>query len=342
MTKEQEQLKDRIGEYLIPRIDQGFLFDELSDKYLEKAGVLHILKDVPVPIRISDMSGMTTVTIARNMAYVMGCDINFRYRQNYIDYIVHTFSKDFVKPLINEGVELAASEKYEEACILFRAALMIDTENRDALYCYGRACKDAYENGSGEEYIGRFKAESLEAFERLTLQDPDFDMGFYFLGFGYVNLGLYIKAKLTWDRFMELSSQGELRAEVRGLLDKLDEPCKIEEGYNAVLSGRFEEGIAILSDYEEDSRFNTWWPLWYYLGMAYKGLEEYQDAEERFRRVLQYSPSNVDTMKELAEIYEIWGDTEKVEKYRNKIKIVNANAELDREEKRAQEMPGLS
>ena len=33
---------------------------------------------------------------------------------------------------------------------------------------------------------------------------------------------------------------------------------------------------------------------------------------------------------------------EKVEKYRNKIKIVNANAELDREEKRAQEMPGLS
>ena len=77
-------------------------------------------------------------------------------------------------------------------------ALFVDPDSADALYCYGRACRDAYEKGEGEEYVGRFKAESLEAFEKLTLKKPDFDMGFYFLGYGYLNLGLYVKAKLTW------------------------------------------------------------------------------------------------------------------------------------------------
>ena len=341
MNQEKER-KDRIGEYLIQHIDKEFLFDELSDSYLERAGIADILKGVPVPVRKTELSSMSTVSLARNMAYVIGCDINFRYRENYLAYILRNFTAEIAKPLINEGVEMASKEQYEDACAIFRAALMIRPGDRDALYCYGRACKDAYENGTGEEYVGRFKAESLEAFERLTLEHPDYDMGFYFLGFAYVNLGLYIKSKLTWERFLELSENGELRAEVRDLTDRLAEPCRIEEGYNAVLAGRQEEGIAILSDYEEDPRFNTWWPLWYYLGMAYQGLEEPEEAESRFLKVLQYSPSNTDAMEELVKLYEASGNEEKAEKYRKKILLVRENAEKDRQERTEAMMPGLS
>lgn len=337
----EERLQDRIGEYLIPRVDE-YVFDELSDNYLAKAGITDILKEVPIPIKKTEMTGLSTLTIAKNMAFIIGCDINFRYRDNYIEYIKRTFTNEFAKPLLNEGVDEAASDNYETACVFFRAAILIDPENKDAYYCYGRACKDAYEKGEGEEYIGRFKAESLEAFEKTTLKDTEFDMGFYFLGFAYINLGLYIKAKLTWDEFMNLSGDKDLRKEVSELLEKLVEPCKIEEGYNDVLSGRFQGGIDVLSKYEEDDRFNTWWPLWYYLGTAYKGLEEASRAEECFLKVLQFSPSNIDSMKELVEIYSALGADDKAEKYKNKIEIVKANAELDREEKRAAVMPGLS
>lgn len=336
-----ERLQDRIGEYLIPRVDQ-YVFDELSDNYLAKAGIADILKGVPIPIKKTEMSGLSTLTIAKNMAYIIGCDINFRYRDNYVEYIKRTFTADFAKPLINEGVDEAASDNYEVACVLFRAAILIDPGSKDAFYCYGRACKDAYEKGEGEEYVGRFKAESLEAFEKTTLKAPDFDMGYYFLGFSYVNLGLYVKAKLTWDEFMKLSKEPELRKEISELLDKLVEPCKIEEGYNDVLSGRFQGGIDKLSPYEADERFNKWWPLWYYLGTAYKGLEDGAKAEEHFLKALQFAPSNIDSMTELVELYEASGDEEKAEKYRKKIEIVKANAALDREEKRAAAMPGLS
>ncbi len=330
----EEMRSDRVGEYFISKVKDEFLFDELSDGYLKKAGIFDILSAVPVPIRKSEISqGMTTLNIARNMAYVIGCDINFRYRDNYIAYIKRMFKKDFVLPLLSEGVDYAEKDDYENACIIFRACIQIDPDNKDGFYCYARACKDAYESSEEEEYLGRFKAESLEAFEHLTLMARDFDMGFYFLGFGYLNMGLYIKAKLTWDRFMELSKDDELRKEVKELLEKLREPCRIEEGYNHVLGGRFLEGIETLEAYREDERFNKWWPLWYYLGVAYKDISEPDKAEEAFLKVLNLSPSNVETMKELADLYKALGNTERENKYRRKITIVENNMELDRQEK---------
>ena len=35
---------------------------------------------------------------------------------------------------------------------------------------------------------------------------PDFAMGYYFLGYGYANMGLYTKASLTWESFIELTA----------------------------------------------------------------------------------------------------------------------------------------
>ena len=331
-NKETQQLQDRIGEYLVPHLDQ-FLFDELSENYLAKAEIADILTGVPVPIRKTALSGLSTVALAQNMAFIIGYDINFKYRDNYVAYIIRTFTKDFAKPLINEGIEAAAKSDFDYACICFRGALLIDPDSSDALYCYGRACKDSYETGEGEEYVGRYKAESLEAFEKLTIKSPDFDMGFYFLGYGYLNMGLYVKAKLTWETFLTLTRDKERKEEVQGWLDKLVEPVRIEEGYNDVLAGRLDEGIEILSSYRDDERFNTWWPLWYYLGVAYGQLGESEEAEQCYLRVLKLSPSNLQVMEALEELYRNSGNEQLAEKYHKKMEVVKHNIELDKAEK---------
>ena len=68
-------------------------------------------------------------------------------------------------------------------------------------------------------------------------------------------------------------------------------------------------------------------PLW-------KSPDVYKrQAEAHLREVLKLSPSNVDSMKELVEIYRSLGDEEKAEKYAQKIDIVLANQEKDRAER---------
>lgn len=400
MSKRKE---DRIGCYLLPHVEE-FVFDELSDSYLDRAGIADILMGVPIPIRKTAMTGLTTLDIARNMAFVIGCDPNFDYTENYIAYILRVFGKKFAEGLVGDGVDAAQKNDYDYACIQFRAAMQIDPENVDALYCYGRACKDSYELGEDEEFVGRYKAEALEAFEQVTIRRPDFAEGFYFLGYGYVNLGLYMKAKLTWEEYMRLTEPDvnaagsdeasaapdeapadsdeasaapdeasaaakreqtrKLREEIRMRLDSLKEPVEIEKGYNMVLSGRYAEGIEKLSEYKE-GKFADWWPLWYYLGVAYNQLSEIearsrigsdgsetgeacegdgnivngrdfaQKAAEHFLHVLKLSPSNIETMEELVGLYRRLGDTEKADKYERKIRVVKDNAAQDRAEARA-------
>ena len=129
-----------------------------------------------------------------------------------------------------------------------------------------------------------------------------------------------------------------MKKEIAGWLEKLAEPVKIEEGYNKIISGRFQEGIDILSPYREDPRFNNWWPLWYYLGLAYDELGDDETAKECLLKVLTLSPSNTEVMEALAAIYEAEGDEEKAEKYRHKVKVVKENREAEKVERN----PGLS
>ena len=326
---EPQELQDRIGEFLFPHT-KDYIFDELSENYLKKNNFFDILSNVPVPIRKDDLTNLTNVKIAHNMAVIIGCDINFKFRDSYVEYIKRSFGTDFAKPLINEGIEAASKNDFDYACILFRAALLIDPKSSDALYCYARACKDSYEIGEGEDYVGRYKAEALESFERLTIDKPDFDMGFYFLGYAYLNMGLYFLALIEGD---ESEEKKAMREEIEERLADLEEPVLIETGYNCILSNRFVDGIKILSSYEDSERFKNWWPLWYYLGIAYKNIDDVEKAKESFLKVLKLSPSNIEAMTELVEIYKKTGEKELEEKYANKIKLVKRNIEEERAEK---------
>ena len=326
---------DRIRPYLLPLI-QDFLFSELSLAHLRKTGMEDILYRVPVPIGRSDLNRLTNGKIAHNMALVIGCDTHFPHKEAYITYIRRSFGKAFARMLAGEGAKNAQEGKAEYAAALFRASLLIDSDFTDALYGFARACKDAYDVSDEETYIGNFKAESLCAFERLTLKAPSFDMGFYFLGYAYLNMGLYRKANLTWESFLDLADEEEssdkaaMIAEIREWQGKLKEPVKIETAYNHILAGRYQEGLEGLEAYREDNRFNTWWPLWFYLGCAYEETDRLEEAEDAYKRVLRLAPSHTDTMERLADLYRTMHDPIREKKYRDKIKLVHRNQEEDR------------
>ena len=120
---------------------------------------------------------------------------------------------------------------------------------------------------------------------------------------------------------MKFSKNNKDKKEIRKRIAQIEEPLQIEKGYNEVLAGRYETGIAVLEPFLS-SKFNDWWPLHYYLGIAYEMTGNRAEAVSSLKKVLQLNASHIETMKELLKIYEDEGSKENIKKYSEKIRIV--------------------
>ncbi|MGI6751319.1 MAG: tetratricopeptide repeat protein [Anaerovoracaceae bacterium] len=338
MNNRQNQKKDRLEPYLKKYMNL-FVFDEFTPAYLQREGLEGVMRGVAVPFRSSQFSaflngdGLRITDMIENMVWVLGVDPDFAYLQQYKAYMKHYFKEGLSEGIEAISIKAAEEGDLEKACLLVRGAMAIDSQNMDALYLYAGICRQIYQKAAGEgnvkeipphevgEYIGRFKAESMEAYEELTIGRPDFAPAHYYLGYAYLNMGLYRKAQLTLKDYLKHSSDEETIGEIKDRLKQLEEPIRIEEGCNAISAGKWEEGIQVLEPYLA-SDYRMWWPLHYYLGIAYVRIGMLSDGEERLKDALSLVPSQVDCMEELADIYGMLGDVERENKYRKKIEIL--------------------
>lgn len=328
--------KDRIGRYFRKYLSK-FVFDEFSPKYIENSKAGDLMKGVPIPLRKKDLKifaggeGLTMLTIAENMAWVMGCDPHFKHTKDYVAILERLYNYKLYEGMVKEGRDAAERGDMDNACIHFRAALCMKPDYLHGMYSYARACRAMYLNSGNEEYVGRFKAEAMDYFELTSETHPRFAQAFYYLGYAYLNMGLYVKAEITWKEFIRFSHNGKDKKEIRQRMRQLAEPIEIEQGYNDIMAARYEAGIQRLEKYR-DSKFNTWWPLHYYLGIGYEMTGDIEGSKESFKKVLKLNASHIETMRELIGIYEDEGDKENVNKYEKKIAIVEKGL---REEQKA-------
>lgn len=328
--------KDRIGRYFRKYLSK-FVFDEFSPKYIENSKAGDLMKGVPIPLRKKDLKifaggeGLTMLTIAENMAWVMGCDPHFKHTKDYVAILERLYNYKLYEGMVKEGRDAAERGDMDNACIHFRAALCMKPDYLHGMYSYARACRAMYLNSGNEEYVGRFKAEAMDYFELTSETHPRFAQAFYYLGYAYLNMGLYVKAEITWKEFIRFSHNGKDKKEIRQRMRQLAEPIEIEQGYNDIMAARYEAGVQRLEKYR-DSKFNTWWPLHYYLGIGYEMTGDIEASKESLKKVLKLNASHIETMRELIGIYEDEGDKENVNKYEKKIAIVEKGL---REEQKA-------
>ena len=322
--------KDRIGRYLRKHLKE-FVFDEFSESYMQKAGIADIMKGVPIPLMKGDVEkfmgggGLNALHLAENMTYVMGADPHFEYTRNYVAFLNKLFNYKIYEGMLKKGRNAAEKGELEKACIYFRATLCMNPVYLHGMYSYARVCRAMYLEGGNEEYIGRFKAEAMDYFELTTEAHPQFAQAYYYLGYAYLNIGLYLKAELAWKDFLKKSRTPKDSKEIRGRLMQIAEPVQIEQGYNLVLSEHFGQGLKVLEPFME-TRFKTWWPLSYYLGVCYIRLGMRDEAVASFKNVLTMNAAHLETMEELAAIYATENDSENEAKYRKKIELLKAQA----------------
>ena len=328
--------EDRIGKYFRKYLNK-FVFAEFSEEFMKHSKAGELMRGVPIPLRKKEIkefaggAGIDMLVLAENMAWVMGCDPHFKHTKDYVAILKKLYNYKLYEGMMKEGRDAAERGDMDNACIHFRASLCMQYNYLHSMYSYSRACRVMYMNSHNEEYVGRFKAESLDWFELLTETHPRFAQGYYYLGYTYLNMGLYSKADLAWREFLRFSRNGKNKKEIRNRINQISEPIQIEKGYNEILAGRYESGIKLLEPFLS-SRFNDWWPLYYYLGIGYEMTGKRADAVSAFRKVLQINGSHLDTMKELIAIYEEEGDRENIKKYKNKIELIENTMKEEQEQ----------
>ncbi len=317
---------DRIGRYFRKYLDR-FVFVEFADAFIGRTPAGELMRGIPMPLRKEEVQGFANgagadmTVIAENMTRVMGCDPHFEYTENYAAVLRAMFGDDVHKTMTEEGRAAASRGEMDNACIHFRAALCVDQDSVEAMYGYARSCRAMYLASENEEYTGRFKAEALDWFEILTLSHPQFPEGYYYLGYAYLNMGLYKKAELTWRTFVKMAPAGKDREEIEERLSQMTEPLMIEAGCNSVIAGKYDAGAEQLEAFL-GSRFDKWWPLHYYLGVAYEMTGRREEAVRELKEALKLNGSNLEIMEELLAIYEDEDDESNIEKYSRKIEMV--------------------
>ena len=330
---------DRIVKYLDKYI-KSFLFVEFSPEFMKKLKIDDIVTGVRVPLNPRDLKdfaggeGVSATQIAENMLYVIGCNPNFKYAREYKEYMARFFKDSLAKDVLMAGVSYVQAKDLTVACIHFRAALALEPNMKEAMYNYARICREIYvdTDPEDEEKIGRFKAEFIDALEQLTIDYPDFDQPFYFLGYAYLNMGLYEKAGLTWEKFITICQDPSVMAEITQRLGQISEPRKIEQGCNHVISGRYQEGLITLMQFQ-NSNYDTWWPLHFYLGIAYEELGNDLMAKTEYEKTLKLNAAQMEAMEGLIRIFTRENNQEMIDKYTKKKAIVEENLKLDMEDK---------
>lgn len=364
-----QYVKPLLKAYVFGEFSDAFLARESFP-----AGLAAVMKGVPIPLQKGDLvdfagsKGLAPDKICENMIRVMACDPHFEYVPAYRQYIRSMFSRGGMqRSLLAMCQKELNEEKYLDALLHARGALILaadavesqkagspalraageqgaadmdpqqaDRDLCDAVFAYALVTRAMYqdEEGGDTEYAGRSKAESLEMLEILTVDWPDFAPGHYYLGYAYGNLGLYRKAQLAWQQYLELAEAEvedapvEEIKEIRSRLEEIADPVVIEEGINDAQAARYDSAIRKLEPYL-DGKFAEWWPLHYFLGISYVDTGRLADAMMAFKAVLKLNPSHLETLDELAALYTVQGDEVNAEKYRRKAQIVRAGIEED-------------
>jgi tetratricopeptide (TPR) repeat protein len=369
-TRVREYLRHLLDVILFDEFSQNYLSQaDLADVMSEIPAPFQV-QDL---VKYKEEGSLPVDAIILNMGRVIGADSEFIYNENYKQFIRHFLGEksaaffavkaadEIAGQARNDAEEqgldsrlrgndtgdlgdatlvipaeagISDTDNLELACAYQRAAVSLCAEpNAEILYAYADICTRLYNLSEDPDYTGSFKAEAVDVYETLTFIVPDFAPAWYQLGYAYANMGLYAKAVLTWQSFLELTQTvipGEVpeskpfdaeRKEIEDRIAQMDAPMRIEKGCNEILAGRYQSGIDILKEFT-NGEHEAWWPLWYYLGEAYMAVGQIADSEASFKRVLALSPSQIPAMEGLVEIYEYTGDEKQREKYSNKIKLI--------------------
>lgn len=309
-----------IEKHLKKHVDD-VVFIELKNENAIEVNGYTLDPEIPMPILLKDFvekvkgkeeKDIPVTSIASGAIYILGIDPEFKYKEAYIAFL-KAFHEQPLHYLLGMGFTEINNSNYMNALICFRGALVLEPDSLDALYNMGRCCEDIADQNEGKKLEQEFTQAAIDVFERISEVYPESHLGYYHLGFHYANQKAYTKAEDAWRTALKLDIDENKEMELVEKLIELQDKVTYEEGYQLVLAGRSQEGLEKLLSIED--KYQDWWNLLFFIGLAYRNMEQYEEALRYYKKVLVHHPKHPETHNEIGLTYMMMGLPNEAEEY---------------------------
>ena len=307
-------MKNRLDKYVLDKAEElvFITIDKSEDLGLigydvPKEGIKIPIKSNVLVKSIKDKKAQEEINMMSMidaMIYLEGIDPDFIYNTEYDD-LIETFARksnfDYMDYMGYMSNQAYSKGEIRDALVYIRAYLRMEPDDIMGLYQYAIICQELslrYQKDEDVKAMNDFLLEALASLEKIIGLDDSFALAYYQLGFHYSNQNQFIKAKLTWDRALDLGLDDETRTDIMENLAKIDHKVRYEHAYNLVFQGKAEEGLQDLLDLE--SEYPDWWNLLFIISLAYKSLGDLGQAKSYLEKILITRPTQVDTLVEMA------------------------------------------
>lgn len=296
---------DRSLPILKRRADEVVFIELKPGKNIEFGGVV-LNETTPLPIRIerivdkvkgAEDIDFTPENLIEGMCWTLGFDPLFVYAEAY-----RAFLQVLMPGLMLELEEkcriLEDEERWFDAVIYLHAGLQIAPDNSNVAYNLARCVIRQSELFSYDhDSEKRFEDDAFDLLNDLISRDPAFSPAYYLMGFQLVNRKSFKAAETVWKRALQLGVEDDMRDDIVKQLDDLWARVQYEEGYLLVLDGFADEGLVKLLPLVE--LHDEWWNLLFFIGLAYRQKENYDEALEYFRRALRLNTGSPEIHNEV-------------------------------------------
>ncbi len=307
-------MKNRLDKYVLDKAEELVFITIDKSEDLGLIGYEVPKEGIKIPIKsnvlvksIKDNKAQEEINMMSMidaMIYLEGIDPDFIYNVEYDD-LIETFARksnfDYMDYMGYMSNQAYSKGEIRDALVYIRAYLRMEPDDIMGLYQYAIICQELslrYQKDEDVKAMNDFLLEALASLEKIIGLDASFALAYYQLGFHYSNQSQFVKAKLTWDRALDLGLDDETRTDIMENLAKIDHKVRYEHAYNLVFQGKAEEGLQDLLDLE--SQYPDWWNLLFIISLAYKSLGDLGQAKSYLEKILITRPTQVDTLVEMA------------------------------------------
>lgn len=325
---------DYIKEYFSKDIDKiNFIeLKDYSDLNIEVENIpLPIMADaLAAGIKTGEMADQVDAeTILDGMISTIAIDEDFKHGEDYIK-ILRNFNENIDDYIFFKGIKYLDRNMEKRANIYFRALNIINPSHILGKFNYGLALERIAQENFNEEKvkIGQaFLKESTLEFERVLDLDEAYAIAYYKLGYHYKFNGQYLKAKLMWEKYLNLDSDDLRKQEIREEIDLIEDNVKFESGLTYLSYNKYNEALdsflAILPRQEQ------WWELRYLIGNTYAAMNEGEKAIEEYKVALELNNLEEEIYNELGiELFKLGKVEEAVEVFTKGLGKISASYKL--------------